>query len=242
MFGLEFTKNQKLALCAIAGLAVIGISVKLAKVSGIGASHEVVLQEPGHGSGAGVTVSDSDSTYNSGNVTFQVAGEVNAPNVYTLPRGSRIIDAVKAAGGAKPDADLQSMNLAAKIDDGSRIFVPVAQGAAPAASSTGYAPAPPQAQPPATASSASVPVTYTPSASSKSASGGKLRNPGEGVVHINSADASELQRLPGVGPSTAEKIIDYRRQIGRFASLDQLMDVKGIGPKKLEKMKPFIAL
>lgn len=240
MGGLELTRNHKLALIAIAGLIAIGVSIKLIRNASSPVYSGVTVREA-TSDGVNVTTSDSDSTQpsdpNAGKVTFQVAGAVNAPNVYTLPRGSRIFDAIKSAGGAKIGADTESLNLAAKIEDGSRIFIPMAQQGStqPAATTAPTAPATPD----------HVKINIVPGKSrstASAASGGKLRNPGDGVVHINTADVTELQRLPGVGPSTAQKIVDYRQQIGRFTSPDQLDDVKGIGPAKLGKMRPFISL
>jgi competence protein ComEA len=72
-----------------------------------------------------------------------------------------------------------------------------------------------------------------------SSSTGSAQN-GSSMVNINTASITELDRLPGVGPATAQKIIDYRNQIGRFSSIDQLLEVKGIGTKKLEQMRPYI--
>lgn len=230
MTGLEFTRNQKLALLAIIGLIIIAVSIKLTRNNASPTYGGVVLNEASQsGDGVNVITSDSDSATSSDSVTgkviFQVSGCVSSPNVYTLPRGSRIVDAVKLAV-PKPGADLQSMNLAAKIEDGSRIFVPSVQQNTTATAS-------PVASQPNTTSSPS---------SSKDSASPKLHTPGEGLVHINSADINELQRLPGVGPSTAQKIIDYRSQIGQFVRPEQLDDVKGIGPKKLEKMRPYVAL
>jgi competence protein ComEA len=231
MSRLEFTRNQKLALVAIIGLIAIAVSIKLARNAGSASYYGVVLKEPGQGGdGVDVVTSDSDSAYSpskrAGKVVFQVAGCVKSPGVYTLPTGSRIIDGINTAGGAKADADLESLNLAATIEDGSKIYVPPT-----AASSASSAPRP-----------TSAPAGKTRKSSSRSSAVVKLRNPGDGVVHINSADANELQRLPGVGPSTAQRIMEYRAQVGHFTRVDQLDDVKGIGPSKLEKMRPFIAL
>ena len=76
--------------------------------------------------------------------------------------------------------------------------------------------------------------------SSRASGPDKLSTPGQGVVNINKASATELQQLPGVGPATAEKIISYRRECGGFRSPEQLIEVKGIGPKTFEKMRPFV--
>jgi competence protein ComEA len=239
---LEFTKNQKLALVAIVGLIAIGISVKLMRNASSPVYGGVVLKEAGQSAdGVNVVTSDSDSTraggLDGGKVIFQVAGCVNSPNVFSLPKGSRIVDAIKAAGGLRPGADIQSLNLASKIEDGSRIFIPSTQSSTASATSV----VPPQTAA-ATASTAMPVASGSKSKSTKASGGTKLHAPGDGVVHINTADANELQRLPGVGPSTAQAILDYRTQIGKFSSPEQLDDVKGIGPKKLEKMRPFVAL
>ena len=227
---MEFKKNEKLALCVLIGLALIGISVHFARRGPGYSSRDMVLAESGSSNSARVTAMDSDTAPNDNPnriIVFQVAGCVKSPGVYKLPEGNRINDAIATAGGATMNADLQSLNLARKIEDGERIDVP------PLRSSTA---APVAMMPASNASSASG------NSSSGSSSAEKFRNPGDGTVSINSADVNSLQQLPGVGPSTAQKIVDYRNQIGRFSSPEQLMDVKGIGPKKYEKMRQFVTL
>ena len=91
-------------------------------------------------------------------------------------------------------------------------------------------------------------VTSAPKRGSRGSGGGsggaaaKFKNPGDGMVNLNTAGAGELQKLPGVGPSTAAKILEYRQGIGRFTDVQQLQDVKGIGEKKFAKMRPFLTL
>lgn len=235
MLGLDFSRNQKLALVALVGICAIALSVIFAHNAMGTAPGDVEVREPGSESGTRVIATDSDpvpsagaQNSSGGKVVFQVAGSVWKPGVYTLPEGQRVNDAINAAGGALPQADVQALNLAAKIEDGQRIFVPATQMRTTAV-------------PMRTGAMASQPGSPAPTSSAKP-SGGKLKTPGEGLVHINSADEGELQRLPGVGPSTAQKIIDYRNQIGKFTTPEQIMDVKGIGPKKFEKMRPFVSL
>ncbi|MCX6344677.1 MAG: helix-hairpin-helix domain-containing protein [Armatimonadetes bacterium] len=239
MFGLDFTAKQKLAAFALIGLSAIGLSIVFARNSGaLGGG--VTLREPSGSGQAGVITYDSDpiggSSDSSGSVVVHVAGAVATPNVYTLPRGKRIIDAVKAAGGALPDADLQSLNLAEKLVDGSKIFVPSKSQAQPNATPQAYMPFNPTSETPPTDN------TTSESPTKKSSKSNKFKNPGDGVVSINSASIEELQRLPGVGPVTAQKIVDYRKQIGAYKRPDQLKEISGIGPKKFEKMQPFVKL
>jgi len=241
MADMNLNRNQQLAAIAISGLALVGLSFGLMRPSlSKGTGEDIRISEPGRSPERGVNISvdespkepgyygESGSQPNPGvSILVHVAGRVKFPNVYRLAPGSRGIDAIKAAGGALPDACLDAINLAAKVKDGQQIYVP---------SKVISRQSPVPLRGPTLAGS--VPRPQSGSASSS----GKLKTPGEGYVNVNTADSAELQRLPGVGPSTAQKIIDYRAQIGRFASADQLMEVKGIGPKKLEKITPFVAL
>ena len=150
-------------------------------------------------------------------IVVHVAGEVNKPGVYTLPNSARMIDAVIAAGGATARADLEVINLATPLMDSSQIYVPA----------KGVAARPTFARPqPGVNGVASAP--NTPSAS--------------GVVNINRASVNELDSLPGVGPSTAQAIVDYRSANGPFGSPEDLLNVKGIGPAKFEAMRKLVGV
>jgi competence protein ComEA len=167
-------------------------------------------------------------------LVVHVAGAVAKPTVYHLPLTARVEDAIKAAGGAKKNADLDSLNLAAHLEDGTQLFVPekpkedasAARTSSPAAH-PGYG-----SQPSATGSAQAK--------SGHPAKADKLQSPKDGTVNLNTASAEQLQRLPGVGPSTATSILDHRKEIGKFDAIEQIQDVKGIGPKKFDKMKAFL--
>lgn len=152
-------------------------------------------------------------------LAVDVDGAVCAPGVYELPEGSRVIDAIQAAGGLRSDADTSSLNQASPLADGTKIYVAV-RGQAQATQISSVS------------SNASSGVT------AEAGQSGKNTAP----VNINTADAAALETLPGVGASTAHAIIQERERGGPFASIDDLMRVSGIGEKKLEKLRGMICV
>jgi competence protein ComEA len=143
-----------------------------------------------------------------GRVVVDVAGAVRRPGVYRLESGARVDDAVRRAGGATSRADLASINLAAKLEDGKQVLVPVR---APAGGAAGTA------APPGTSATA----------------------PGQ-PINLNTATLEQLDTLAGVGPATAQKILDYREQHGGFSSVDELDRVPGIGPGRLAALRDLV--
>lgn len=148
-------------------------------------------------------------------VYVDVDGAVVSPGVYRLKDGARVAQAIDAAGGLAPEADVTGLNRASKVVDGQKIHVPTVG----------------EQQ----ASIAEAGVVGGASASS-GVSGAT------GLVNINTASAAELQTLSGIGPSMAQSIIDERTKNGAFASVDDLMRVSGIGEKKLAKIKDCICV
>lgn len=152
-------------------------------------------------------------------VVVSVAGLVHKPGLVTLPAGARIADAVTAAGGALAGADLVGLNMARKVADGEQILVGItAPVGAPAVmrSSAGATSAAPEKGP---------------------TGGGK--DP-KGPVDLNTATEEQLDGLPGIGPVMAKAIVAWRTANGRFASVDQLGEVDGIGPSRLEKLRELV--
>jgi competence protein ComEA len=146
-------------------------------------------------------------------VVVDVAGKVRHPGVYRLPAGARVQDAVTAAGGITPGVDPISINLARKLTDGEQVVVGLTASGQPASGQ------------PATGGAGP-------------ATGGV----GAGPVNLNTATAEQLDALPGVGPVLAQRIVDWRNQHGRFASVDELSNVSGIGDAKLADLKPLLTV
>ncbi len=137
-----------------------------------------------------------------------VTGAVQNPQSrLSLPVGSRVEDAITAAGGALENADLDAVNLAQRLQDGDQIFVP----ALPAEGET--------------SEGNSLPTPNAPR-----------------IVNINEATLEELDTLPGIGPTTAQAIIDYRAANGPFESIDELLDVQGIGEGTLDDIRAYVTV
>ena len=140
-------------------------------------------------------------------VVVDVTGKVHRPGIVVLQPGSRVVDALEAAGGARRRADLTGINLARVLVDGEQIVVGVPPPPGPAASAAG-SPGP---------------------------------DPGA-LVNLNTASTAELEELPGVGPVTAQAILDWRVANGGFRNVDQLLDVDGIGEKTLASLAPLVTV
>ncbi len=144
-------------------------------------------------------------------VVVHAAGAVRSAGVYRLPAGSRVADLLDAAGGGLPDADLDRLNLAEVLVDGSQVYVPVVGETVPAA-----------------------PEPVSPESGTPAGSGE--------LVPVNTASTEELESLPGVGPATAGAIVEYRNEHGPFQSVDDLLEVSGIGEAKLAQIRDLVTL
>lgn len=151
-------------------------------------------------------------------IVVHAAGAVARPGLQRLAPGARVADLLEAAGGPTTDADLDRLNLAAPLADGQRLYVPRAGESAPAA------------------------VGPDGGAASSGGTGGSGTTPASGPVDLNTATADQLDALPGVGPATASAIIDHRERNGSFATVDDLLDVRGIGPAKLEGLRDLVVV
>jgi competence protein ComEA len=194
--------RSQLVAYAVATLVVVALGVRFMQ----GQAHGPSAAEPASARPAPAVRLEPRRA---GVALVHVAGAVRSPGVYRLREGERIQDAIRRAGGERAGADLNAINLAAKVADGQQVVVPRrgAAGAAPVA-----------------------------------AGGGETGGPLQPPVSLNTATAEQLDTLDGVGPATASKILEYRRQHGGFRSIDDLGEIPGIGPKRLAALRGKVQL
>lgn len=158
-----------------------------------------------------------------GQIVVHITGAVKNEGVVTLKENSRITDAVNAAGGLTEDADMSKINLAYILEDGVKISIPSKNDVT-------------QINPSEESTNDEEIVDAIPESSTKSE--GRNTN----MVNINKASQTELETLPGIGPSIALKIINYREENGKFSSVEDLRNVNGIGDSKFENIKNLVSV
>jgi competence protein ComEA len=146
-------------------------------------------------------------------LTVSVAGAVVRPGLVEVPEGARVADVLKAAGGPLPDTDLTGINLARRVADGEQVAV-------------GVPPAP----------------DAVPGAGGGAPGGDAATGPAGGLVDLNRATEAELDALPGVGPVTAQRILQWRERNGRFRTVEQLREVEGIGERRLAQLRELVTV
>ena len=147
-------------------------------------------------------------------VIVHITGEINNPGIIELKSGDRIFNAIEKAGGTTENADISKMNLAQVVEDGMKINVP-------------------------NINDKEIVIEETVPTVSNSDS---IQQKKQTIVNINNASQTELETLPGIGPSIANKIINYRKEKGKFSRIEDIKNVSGIGEAKFEKIKKYISV
>ena len=190
-------------IAGLAGLALVIAAVVLLTRSDDAAPVRIVAPEA-----AALRQAQDGREGEAADIKVQVSGEVMFPGVYAMNSGDRVIDAIAAAGGIGPNADLSGIHLSKRVQDEARYHVPAMGESSPAA-----------------------PVA---AASAAEESGG--------LIDLNTAQAHELETLPGIGRSLAGAIVAYREDNGPFAAVDDVDNVPGIGPKTLDAIRPLVTV
>lgn len=224
------TERQGRLLAAAGCVAAVAVAVLVAwwalRPPPAPATEASLPYAPGAGGAApaGSTSSTAaPTTTEPATLVVHAAGAVVAPGVHRVSAGSRVGDLLAAAGGPAPDADLDRVNLAAPLADGERVWFPRVGEDAP---------------PPVAAGTAGAGGAGAGGASG----GGSGAAAVPGPVDLNAATAEELEGLPGVGPAIAAAIVEHRERHGPFTSVDGLLEVRGIGPARLEQLRDHVVV
>ncbi|MCR4711023.1 MAG: ComEA family DNA-binding protein [Clostridia bacterium] len=156
-------------------------------------------------------------------IVLDISGCVQDPGIYQLPEGARLYELIDAAGGLTEDADRDLINQAAVLKDGSKIYIPAREERGDRDPLDGT-------------------VTGENGGGSQGTGSSSGGGSGNGLIDLNTATSEELQRIPGIGPVTAEKILKYREENGPFTDLEELLEISGIGEKTLERMKDYLTI
>jgi competence protein ComEA len=217
---MQFSRRQIVVYVAVAAVvAAVGVRYVVAPRAAAPAGEQpFVLSSEAPGRPSSSASPSAAEASPAADALVYVCGAVRTPGVVRVPAGARVADALDLAGGPTSRAELAAVNLAAKVVDGQQVLVPEKGQAAVA---------------PATASAAGA---------GSSTGAGLAAAPAGGLVDINTATLEQLDALQGVGPSTAQKIIDYRTANGPFSSIDDIKNVSGIGDAKFAAMKDAITV
>ena len=214
----NLTKKQKVIVLVIAIVVAIGmiyfIYNKNQITDDVNLENDILVSE-------NVAKEKSSNTTEENEVIIHITGSVKNPGIVRLKEGSRIEDAIEAAGGLTENADISKVNLAYVVDDGTKIKIPSSQeediGDEEIIDS---------------GSGENIIIEENTTSSNKSSQ----------TININKATETELQTLPGIGASLASRIIEYRSQNGKFGSIEEIKNVNGIGDSKFENIKDLISV
>jgi competence protein ComEA len=158
-------------------------------------------------------------------IAVHVIGAVPRPGLYEFPEGARVQDAIDAAGGMLAEGNADALNLAALLEDGQQLDIPYNDGSQPAGNDS---------------STFDLPSSATETPDEDLENNSEDTNSDVYLININTASVDELDTLPGIGPTTAQKIVDYRDENGPFSTLEDIMNVSGIGPATFEEIQNLI--
>lgn len=235
----DFSKKQKIIIGIIIAIVVIAIGIygyfslsagedvwEIAD-NGILENSEKVDDIEGNAISQSETKNENKIENNvnelEGKIVVHITGAVKKTGILVLPEGARIADAIRAAEGTTKDADLEEVNLAYTLEDGQKLYIPKKQDKTKIEEK----------------------VYITSESGNNVIKDSMSTNTGKGEnqkVNINTATQSQLEELPGIGPSIAARIIEYRQQNGKFQKIEELQNVKGIGDAKFSNVKDYVTV
>lgn len=214
----NLNKKQKIILSILASIIIISIGYyvysKDEKYEELEIDENIQISNENNNTNINNEQLENQEEENKETIVVHVSGAVNKEGIVELEENSRIADAIEKSGGLKDDANMNEVNLAYKLEDGMKIYIPGNKDQ--------------EAQERGNISSVVESNVTNKKANSK--------------VNINTAPQEELDSLPGIGPSTALKIINYRKEHGKFSKIEELKNVSGIGDSKFNQLKDLITV
>lgn len=217
-------KKQKIILCIIVGIIIVGIYFYIdTKESEFINTNEEILEVDKNDTKIENEKNDEEEKKEQDLIKIHVSGAVNQEGIVELAAESRVADAIEKAGGLKENACMDQINLAYKLEDGMKIYIPTIEEQKKNEEN----------------------ISNTQNDTIVSKSNSEITNNSNlqsSKVNINKATQTELETLPGIGPSTALKIIQYRNENGKFQSIEEIKEVSGIGENKFNQIKSLISV
>ena len=214
----NLNKKQKIILSILASIIIISIGYyvysKDEKYEELEIDENIQISNENNNTNINNEQLENQEEENKETIVVHVSGAVNKEGIVELEENSRIADAIEKSGGLKDDANMNEVNLAYKLEDGMKIYIPSNKDQ--------------EVQEKSNISSVVESNVTNKKANSK--------------VNINTAPQEELDSLPGIGPSTALKIINYRKEHGKFSKIEELKNVSGIGDSKFNQLKDLITV
>ena len=231
----EFNKKQKVIIAIIGSMIIIAFLYYIyTKEDNMVISDEESLEENMLGNIVGNLEENEETTKKAiDKIIVHVSGAVNKEGIVELEENSRISDAINKAEGLKENADTKNINLAFKLEDGMKIYIPTEEETIEKNE---------QNQNENIIDQTSKYVTSSSGVVQEEQTNGQSEQKKNEKININTATQTELETLPGIGPSTSLKIVNYREENGKFKSIEEIKEVSGIGDAKYENIKELICV
>ena len=234
----EFNKKQKVIIAIIGSMIIIAFLyyIYTKEDDSIISTEEIVEENMVENTIGNLEENEETTKEDTDKIIVHVSGAVNKEGIVELEENSRISDAIDKAEGLKENADTKNINLAFKLEDGMKIYIPTIGESREQNKQNG------QSQNQTLMDETSKYVTSSSGVVQEEQTNGQSEQKKNEKININTATQTQLETLPGIGPSTSLKIVNYREENGKFKNIEDIKEVSGIGDAKYENIKDLICV
>ena len=234
----EFNKKQKIIIAIIGSMIIIAFLyyIYTKEDESVISTEEIVEENMIENTAENLEENEETTKEDTDKIIVHVSGAVNKEGIVELEENSRISDAIDKAEGLKENADTKNINLAFKLEDGMKIYIPTIGESREQNEQNG------QSQNQTLMDETSKYVTSSSGVVQEEQTNGQSEQKKNEKININTATQTQLETLPGIGPSTSLKIVNYREENGKFKNIEDIKEVSGIGDVKYENIKDLICV